>query len=280
MEHSKQEKGKTPKAPRTSMRYDQLLSSGTIKCGEDVLILHIRGGLTRTADLSEAGPSKYRINLKDNESQGEKAAEFEWSMSGIKQFGEEGIKQAGLDQSKRRNWPEIIYYQETKKEKCLKNLNAEMLGIKLDDRQEAGAQKRSAAKRKIESGIAGGSHKKRRKGPVVEGQTDQEGDSNSCNAPERRPLQLERRLENLRAWEELAVGKYVKEQFVCLNTLVHLFRSADGSQDMTLQLVFKSVESREKYWQQITVDIHEKGDLIYEEACTVADLHSPTFSMG
>jgi hypothetical protein len=70
-----------------------------------------------------------------------------------------------------------------------------------------------------------------------------------------------------------------KEQFACLNTLVHSFKSVDNTQDINLQLVFKSVESREKYWQLISVVIHGKGDPIYDEACTLADIHSPVFSI-
>lgn len=70
----------------------------------------------------------------------------------------------------------------------------------------------------------------------------------------------------------------VMKHFACMNTLVYTFRRDDDSGvggDVRLQLVFQSSESRQKHEQHIRVDIHGKGDAVYEQANQVADLHGP-----
>ena len=139
--------------PKIYIKYDQLVSSGTIKCGPNALELKTKG-VAREAGLQPVAgkPSTYRIYLKKgDESKGETAAEFEWSSKGVRLFGEEVIRQAGLDTTGRRNWTEIIYHPEAERPNNLKGLNAKMLGSTL----KAGQQGKSVSKRGRESGNEG-----------------------------------------------------------------------------------------------------------------------------
>jgi hypothetical protein len=114
------------------MDYERLLSTGTVKCGKGVLIFHIRKGgkpITRTADLLEPDEeyAKGCIRLIPGQSAEEKEARFHWTKTGVLDFKQEILRQAGEDVKRGANHTECIYYGMLVKEKSLKVLNAAMV---------------------------------------------------------------------------------------------------------------------------------------------------------